>query len=100
MSEERSLALHDGYAIAVAEDRKLLQLTAPDGRVCLKVVLGPRGPEVEISAAALSVATDGDLSLDCDSFRVRARRGGIDLVANDDVSLKGERIRLNSPLKR
>ena len=27
----------------------------------------------------------------------RARLGGIDLVANDDVSLKGERIRLNAP---
>jgi hypothetical protein len=106
------LALAGGYAVAIADDRKVLRLTAPDGRVCLKIALGPEGPTVELSAAALSVATDGDLSIDCERFQVNARQeivteavaqrhvarlGGIDLVANDDVALEGERIRLNSP---
>jgi hypothetical protein len=113
MSEEREdLVLHGGYAVAVEPDHKVLRLTAPDGRVCLKIVLLPEGPMVELSAVALAIATQGDVSVDCERFRVNARQeivteavaqrhcarlGGIDLVANDDVSLKGERIRLNAP---
>jgi hypothetical protein len=113
MSEEsKDLVLHGGYAMVVEEDRKVLRLTAPDGRVCLKIALLPEGPLVELSAVALAVATEGDVTVDCERFRVnarqeivteavaqyhRARLGGIDLVANDDVSLKGERIRLNAP---
>ncbi len=113
MSEEsKALVLHGGYAMAVESDRKVLRLTAPDGRVCLKIALLPEGPLVELSAVSLAVATEGDVSVDCERFCVSARQeivteavaqrhvarlGGIDLVANDDVSLKGERIRLNAP---
>jgi hypothetical protein len=114
MSEPRTkdLVLHGGYAVAVENERKLLRLTAPDGRVCLKITLLPEGPLVELSAVALSLSTEGDVSVDCERFLVnareeivteavaqhhRARLGGIDLVANDDVSLTGERIRLNAP---
>jgi hypothetical protein len=116
MSEEdeqgSKLTLHGGYAVEALSERKLLQLTAPDGRVCLQIALGPQGLSVQLTAAALAVATEGDVSVDCERFLVnarqeivteavaqhhRARLGGIDLVANDDVSLKGERVRLNSP---
>ena len=116
MSEDREdLVLHGGYAMVVEEDRKVLRLTAPDGRVCLKIALLPEGPSVELSAVALSVATEGDVTVECERFLVnardeivteavaqhhRARLGGIDLVANDDVSLRGERIRLNAPEPR
>lgn len=138
MTEEHGgVTLHDGFAMrVVGPDRKELRLTAPDGRVCLKISLTPDGPLVEISAASLSVATDGDVTIDCERFGVNARRdvvvvaggtiahdagadittraegeiqteavaqrhrarlGNVDLIANDDVSLEGERIRLNSP---
>jgi hypothetical protein len=116
MSEDREgLVLHGGYAMVVENDRKVLRLTAPDGRVCLKIALLPEGPSVELSAVALAVATEGDVTVECERFLVnardeivteavaqyhRARLGGIDLVANDDVSLKGERIRLNAPEPR
>lgn len=110
--ESKALVLHGGYAMVVESDRKVLRLTAPDGRVCLKITLLPEGPAVELSAVALAVATEGDVTVDCERFCVnarqeivteavaqhhRARLGGIDLVANDDVSLEGERIRLNAP---
>jgi hypothetical protein len=131
------MKLHDGYAVEVVDaDRRVLRLTAPDGRVCLKIALLPEGPAVELSAVALSVATDRDLTIDCERFAVnarsdlllvaggnvaadaggdmslradgelateavaqrhRARLGNVDLLANDDVSLEGERIRLNTP---
>jgi hypothetical protein len=113
MSEEtKALVLHGGYAMVAENDRQVLRLVAPDGRVCLKITLLPEGPAVELSAVALAVATEGDVTVDCERFRVSARQeivteavaqrhvarlGGIDLVANDDVSLKGERIRLNAP---
>ena len=119
----------------VGADGKVLRLHAPDGRVCLTISLLPSGPMVELSASALTVATAGDLTLDCDRFQVnaqrdvvivaggsiahdasgdvttradgeirteaiaqqlRARLGNVDVIANDDVSLEGERVRLNS----
>jgi hypothetical protein len=137
MSEHRGgMTLHGGYAMTVDANRKVLRLAAPDGRVCLKIALGAEGPLVEVSAAALSVATGGDLTIDCERFelnarssvslvaggaitqqaggdvttradgeieteavaqRHRARLGNIDLIANDDVTLDGERICLNCP---
>ena len=112
MKSDTDLALHGGYGMVVADDRKMLRLTAPDGRVCLQIVLGPDGPAVQLSAASLAIAADGDVSVDCERFHVnarqeivteavaqhhRARLGGIDLVANDDVCLTGERVRLNDP---
>lgn len=139
MSEDE-LRLHEGYAMQLVGgsdgERKVLRLKAPDGRVCLTISLSAAGPVVELSAAALSVATEGDLTIDCERFQVNARRdmalvaggsiaqdaggnvttradgdimteavaqqhrarlGNVDLIANDDVSLDGERVRLNCP---
>lgn len=129
MTDER-LTLHAGYQIAVGDDRKELRLCAPDGRLCLAIVLTPEGPKVELSAAALDIATEGDVTVDCERFAVTARKdvvldaggdvrtraegelhtealaqhhharlGDMRLTANDDVSLHGERIRLNAPTR-
>lgn len=128
MTDDR-LALHAGYEmIAVGEEKKELRLRAPDGRLCLAIVLTPEGPKVELSAAALAIATEGDVTVDCARFAVTARQdvvldaggdvrtraegvlhtealaqhhharlGDMKLTANDDVSLHGERVRLNAP---
>jgi uncharacterized protein (DUF2345 family) len=124
---EQRLPLHAGYALSLAaRDANELRLEAPDGRLCLSIKLTPEGPKVELVAAALSIATEGDIALACRSFEVAARKdvvldaggevriradetlrtegvaqqhratlGSIDLLANDDVSLQGERVRLN-----
>ncbi len=129
--------LAGGYAMrVVGAERRLIQLHAPDGQVCLTIAVRPEGLAVELSAASLRVATTGDLSLDCARLNVnaretidlvagagialdaganvttrsdgdivteadgqhhRARLGSVEVVANDDVSLLGERVRLNSP---
>ncbi len=130
------VALDLGYAITIGEHRKVLRLQAPDGRICLTISLSASGPAVEISAAALALATTGDVTIDCDRFSVKAQRdvsmvaggnmaqiaggtvsthagdaiesaaasqahfareGDVRIVANDDVALTGERIRLNDP---
>jgi hypothetical protein len=121
------LELDGGYVLARPSER-MLHLKAPTGAVCLTIRLDPGGPSVELRGAALRLATDGDLDVECDRFRVRARSevaissggpvttaaggdiitegdalqqrarlGGIELTANDDVALSGERIRLNCP---
>ena len=119
--QERSLTLRSGYALVADEaGPDTVELRAPDGRVCLKITLSPEGPQVELSAAALSLVTRGDVAVDCERFRVNARdevslaaggalettafsqrheslRGDLALVANDDVTLDGERILLNRP---
>jgi hypothetical protein len=126
---DQRLALSDGYALTVAgKEKRELRLEAPDGRLCLSIVLGPDGPKVELAAAALAIATEGDVTVACERFEVAARKdvvidaggevrtradglvrtealaqhhratlGNIALTANDDVSLEGERVRLNSP---
>jgi hypothetical protein len=118
----RELAVGAGYKVVARreEKRDLLMVQAPDGRVCLKMVLSPEGPIVEVEAQALRLASAGEMRLDCEELainvrkdvalraggviesdarahRLRARLGDIQLQANDDVSLDGERIRLNSP---
>jgi hypothetical protein len=118
----RELAVGAGYKVVARREqrRDLLMVQAPDGRVCLKVLLLPEGPVVEVEGQALRLAAAGEIRLDCEELainvrkdvalraggviesdaraqRLRARLGDIQLAANDDVSLDGERIRLNSP---
>lgn len=124
------IQLSGGYVMETdAEDRpRDLSIRAPDGRVCLKVILTPDGPVVELDSVSLSIAARGDLKMSCDNLQIdadnslalnaggdlslsaggelrtegfsqmiRARRGEVRVKANDDVTLDGERIRLNSP---
>lgn len=126
---DQRLALHAGYALTLeGKDKKELRLEAPDGRLCLSIILTPDGPKVELAAAALAIIAEGDVTVACERFEVEARQdivldaggevrtradgalrteallqhhratlGTIALTANDDVSLEGERVRLNSP---
>jgi hypothetical protein len=133
--ETKLPALQHGYAVRVPQG-DLIELVAPGGELCLSIRLSAAGPIVEVRAASLKVATQGDISLDCERFAVnaredialvssggivhdahgdlvlrsdaeiateaegqqhRARRGNIDIQANDDVMLDGERVVLNGP---
>ncbi len=128
-------ALRHGYALRVPRT-DMIEIVAPDGALCLSIRLDLSGPVVEVRAASLRVATEGDLVLDCERFEVnarediclisaggiaqdahgdvviradgeiateaagqqhRARRGNVDIRANDDVMLDGERVMLNGP---
>jgi uncharacterized protein (DUF2345 family) len=133
--ESKLPALQHGYAVRVPQ-ADLIEVVAPGGELCLSIRLDVGGPIVEVRAAALRVASQGDLSLDCDRFEVNARqdialvsgggiaqdahgdvtiradgeiateaegqqhharRGNVDIRANDDVMLEGERVKLNGP---
>jgi hypothetical protein len=46
-----------------------------DGGLELTIRFTEQGPVVSVAAAALHLAIDGDMSLDCERFRLRARAG-------------------------
>ncbi len=48
---------------------------SPEGTIELTIRFTAAGPVLELSAAALSLRTEGPLSLDCDQLRLHARRG-------------------------
>jgi len=127
--ESRALAsLAGGYALRYQDALATLDVHAPDGRICVRLILAPEGPRIEVLGASLSLHAERDINLSCQRFavdasegislrsggdlelraegkmasegasqRIVARRGDLTAIANDDVSLDGERIRLNSP---
>jgi hypothetical protein len=97
---------------------ELVTIRSPGGRVELEVLLTDAGPVLRFDAAHLELRAAGRIRAECARFEVvaandiaqtaggdlttRARtttitstRGDVHLVANDDVKLTGERIKLN-----
>ncbi|MFV8753834.1 hypothetical protein ACNOYE_25090 [Nannocystaceae bacterium ST9] len=56
----------------------------PEGTLELTIRFTTAGPVVELSAAALSLYSEGPLSFDCDTLRVHAR-SGISLSTDGDL---------------
>ena len=52
----------------------------------------------ETAVGDILVRAGGDFESEAGAQRLRARLGGLDFEANDDVSLEGERILLNTPV--
>lgn len=122
------VALATGYSLRLRDADRTLEVYAPSGHMCVKLVLAPEGPRIELHGADLAIRTERTLTVECERFDLRAAkglalasggdlelaavgalrseafaqrhvatRGDIQLQANDDVQLDGERIRLNSP---
>ena len=51
-----------------------------------------------VSGGDVKTRAEGMIESEGHAQRLRSRRGNIELDANDDVTLDGERIRLNAPL--
>jgi len=86
-------ALSSGYGVRT-EARvggDVLEIIAPDGRVCLQIVLTPEGPRVQIASAALQVRTQGSLQVECETLSIHARES-ISLRADGDVSIDAGRM--------
>lgn len=102
---ELAIELGHGRTLDVREGEggPTLCVRRPDGAAEVTIELRPTGPVVRVEAAALEVAHRGQISIECESFAVRAQRridlacerGDVRLDAGDDVVATGERIRLN-----
>lgn len=108
-----------------SEDEGMLTLTAPSGDVAFSVRITPSGPvlrfehglrieaagPLELAGRNLALHGDegltihsggdatidaaGDLSITARVQQIKARLGNVDVKANDDIRLTGERVRLN-----
>lgn len=89
--EGSTLALRSGYSIQAIESPQanVVHLKAPDGRICVTISLRPEGPAVEVRAGSLSIAAEGDLSIDCARLSMRAEED-ISIRAGRDVSMSAE----------
>lgn len=117
----RELELASGRSVVCrssAESRDEVTIRGPAGEVLLEVVLTPAGPVLRFHAAQMQIDCQGSFHVRCENFEVEttgdivqqaggtlraesnemsleARRGNVDVRANDDVNLNGERVRLN-----
>lgn len=123
-ANESSLALAHGQRLAV-ETGNVLRLFAADGRTTLTVLITPAGPVLQFSGGleiqaegdlavsgkrlalhgreGVAISTGGDLSLHADRDlhstariqNITADLGNVNVKANDDVRLNGERVMVN-----
>lgn len=103
-----------GHEIALERDdeRETILIRSDDGACVMRIEMGPNGPIVQLSGASLELAASSKLSLRAERLEVNAgsvsinaeqelaleaSRGGVSLQASDDVDIRGERVRLNTP---
>jgi hypothetical protein len=101
----RELGLASGRSVVCRsgpESIDEITLRGPEGEVLLEVALTPAGPVLRFRAAQVQLDCTGAVEVRCESFHVQAgemtleaSRGNVDVRANDDVNLNGERVRLN-----
>jgi hypothetical protein len=106
------LELGSGRSIEIDERGPTEQLTVRSaaGRLELRVRLTADGPVLDVEAIGLTLRSAGEVAVDCERFVVNAREdvaiealavrvesklGNVELQANDDVIVRGERVRLN-----
>ena len=80
-----AVRLHRGYHLRRQWDQQSVQIVDPQGRICLSQVFGDNGLQVELSAASVRMRANGDLTVACDRFDVRAA-SGISLVSGGDIA--------------
>jgi uncharacterized protein (DUF2345 family) len=109
----QALELASGRSVAcrpVEESCDEVTIRGPAGEVLLEVLLTPAGPVLRFRAAQVELDCEGSFKVRCQDFeveaggqvhvasdemRLEARRGDLNVRANDDVNLNGERVRLN-----
>jgi hypothetical protein len=120
LAEPAQIALPSGRAVEARAERDGERVTvrAASGEVEVEILLTDRGPVLRLRAVDLQLAAEGAVSVDCGELRVRAERGivqetggeialrgraakiesergDVEIAANDDVVLRGERIKMN-----
>jgi hypothetical protein len=111
-----------GYRVELSDEggTEGLRIVAPGGHLCLKISLEASGPRIDVYGAelhahaedvvrlegrrveisgkdAVTLKSEGTITSEAFEHHLESTHGEVRLVANDDVALDGERIRLNSP---
>lgn len=72
-------------------------LTTADGRALVEVYQGEDGPVVRLADEDVHLELPGALRIDARQILLSAKRGGVEIAAEDDLHLRGEVIHLNAP---
>ena len=85
--EGRELArLGGGYHLTYADTRRTLDVHAPDGRICVRLTLGPEGPQIEVRGASLAIVAEREVALRCQRLEIDAAEG-LALRSGGDLSI-------------
>jgi len=88
-----ALQLPAGYSAEMATNG--LVLKNPQGGVVLEIETVGASPKLKVGEDDLSIDLTGRLRIAARSIDLQARLGNVNVEANDDVVLLGERVRLN-----
>ncbi|HEY0134349.1 MAG TPA: hypothetical protein VGB85_09725 [Nannocystis sp.] len=92
MVELQSASLSVAARGELTLDCQKLAINAAEG-----VAIRSGGDIVQVAQGDVRVVAGGVIDSEGHAQNLRARRGDVQLTANDDVALDGERVRLNSP---
>ena len=81
------IRLRSGYTVLTDESDSMesLMVTAPGGRMCLKIQLTDAGPVLELQGVSLKLTAQKDLSLTCESLEINAEKEMIMRTKGDMV---------------
>jgi hypothetical protein len=77
------------------QNDEVLRVEDAKGRPLLEVRAGDDGPAVRLLRDNLALEVQGKLAFRAEAIRMEARRGTVEIVAADDVCVRGEVIHLN-----
>jgi hypothetical protein len=77
------------------QNDEVLRVEDATGRPLLEVRAGEDGPAVRLLRDNLALEVQGKLAFRAESIRMEARRGAVEIVAADDVCVRGEVVHLN-----
>lgn len=81
-------------ALTLQKD-EVLRVEDATGRPLLEVRAGEDGPAVRLLHEHLAFEVQGTLAFNAEAIRMEARQGSVEIVAADDVCVRGEVIHLN-----
>ena len=118
LNHGRQLSIRVAQSNAEGDLSDLLEIRSATGELELAIEVGPTGPRLRVRAVDIELCAEKTLTMRCetlevtargaasiaagallalagDDVRVQAETGEVAIRANDDVDVRGERIRLN-----
>jgi len=68
-------------------DEDMLRVEAPDGRLCVTVVVTPTGVRIELDGTELAIRSSGGVSIDAEHVALRGREG-LSLATDRDMEIR------------
>jgi phage gp45-like len=113
LAKPPTLELASGRQVEVTsrDEGDWIVVRGKEGACVLTVLMTDSGPVLRFESAAIELSAPRSIDINCDAFRVAAREevsvaarsidlrangGGVQVRADDDVTIDGERVLLNS----